>query len=108
MTQIERRSHLEQWFSVLEVVSKGSSGATRTLYKSNLRWKDLNAILDDLGDHGLIVWNWQMAYNKMNRTNLMITTRGREILAAYHDLKARVVPEEIEGLWLPTEGGISR
>jgi len=49
-----RRSRLEIYFDILEVISKGTTKPTRIMYKTNLSWITLKEMFSTLIDGGFI------------------------------------------------------
>ena len=50
-----RRSKLEIYFAILDVVKKGTHLPTRIMYDANLSWKTLTETLDSMVEQGLLV-----------------------------------------------------
>jgi len=49
-----KRSRLEIYYDVLEIVISGETKPTRIMYGSNLSWNNLNQILDNLIEQGFL------------------------------------------------------
>ena len=70
-----KRSKLELYLDILQVVKKGTCKPTRIMYKTNLSWKPLMRILNSLIEQGFIV-----AKDEMNHTFYEITEKGDNTL----------------------------
>jgi len=82
-----RRSRLEIYFDVLEVIDKGTNKPTRIMYETNLSWNSVCSVFDALIDSDFIrteKWKSSKRY--------YITEKGKNALS-YH-LKS------LEGLFI--------
>ena len=84
-----RRSRLEIYFDVLEVINRGTEKPTRIMYKTNLSWTSLHEIFDTLLDGSFL-----QVDEKLKVKRYHITEKGKQALS-YH-LKS------LEGLIEPT------
>lgn len=73
-----RRSRLEIYFDILEVIEGGTSKPTRIMYKTNLSWNTMHSIFETLIEGGFI-----REVEKNNSKRYDITDKGRRALA-YH------------------------
>ena len=73
-----RRSRLEIYFDVLEVIDKGTNKPTRIMYKTNLCWASLLNVFDTLINSDFI-----RAEKMKSSKRYYITEKGRNALS-YH------------------------
>ena len=73
-----RRSRLEIYFEILDVVNKGVEKPTRIMYKTNLSWITLNQMFDTLISGGFI-----SEINTKNAKRYHITEKGQNALSYY-------------------------
>ena len=83
-----RRSRLEMYFNILEIVGRGISKPTRIMYKSNLSWQTLQETFKTLINGGFIREELEK-----NTKRYYITERGRR--AIFYHMKS------IDGLVKP-------
>ena len=75
---LPRRSKLEIYFSVLEVIHRNTHKPTRIMYRANLSWVTLKDILDRLLAEGFI------RIEQKNRSKrYYLTDRGQDALSYY-------------------------
>ncbi|HIE18520.1 TPA: hypothetical protein EYP75_02210 [Candidatus Bathyarchaeota archaeon] len=82
-----RRSKPQIFEDVLRVVESGEYKPTRIMYKSNLSWRPLNKILNNMVNLGLIEEK-----NVKGHKYFFITQKGREFLELMDNLKRMLVP----------------
>ena len=75
---MERRSRLEIYFDILEVIQRGIDKPTRIMYKTNLSWATLQEQFETLIKGGFI--NEEL---KDNAKRYSVTEKGRGALS-YH------------------------
>ena len=75
---LARRSKLEIYFSVLEVIHRNTHKPTRIMYRANLSWVTLKDILDRLLAEGFV-----RVERKKSAKRYFLTDRGRDALS-YH------------------------
>mgnify|MGYP001122948071 CR=1 FL=1 len=73
-----RRSRLEIYFEVLEVIARGIDKPTRVMYKTNLSWNTLQDIFETLRNGSFI-----SEVENMGARRYYITEKGRNALN-YH------------------------
>ena len=73
-----RRSRLELYFDILQIIGSGVDKPTRIMYKSNSSWTVLHDILETLENGGFIK---EEIYKK--RLSYAITDKGKNALS-YH------------------------
>jgi len=86
-----RRSRLEIYFDVLEVIEKGTEKPTRIMYSTNLSWNTLNEILYVLISNGFIT-----VEEAEGSKRYCLTEKGTRALS-YHkrSLEGLVKPDSI-------------
>ncbi len=73
-----KRSRLEVYFDVLEVIDQGTTKPTRIMYKTNLCWTALYDVLNMLASREFIL------EEKLKKTKRYhITEKGRNALSYY-------------------------
>jgi predicted transcriptional regulator len=75
---MKRRSRLEIYFDILDVVTRGIDKPTQIMYKTNLSWATLQGIFDMLIQGGFIKEEIQK-----NAKRYQVTDKGRNALAYY-------------------------
>jgi predicted transcriptional regulator len=70
-----RRSRLEIYFDLLEVVERGVHKPTRIMYRTNLSWKTLREVISVLTSKGFI-----SEEEAKNSKRYRITEKGRNVL----------------------------
>ena len=73
-----RRSRLEIYFEILDVVYRGVDKPTRIMYKTNLSWITLHQIFDTLINGGFIGET-----DSKNSKRYYITEKGKGALSYY-------------------------
>ena len=73
-----RRSRLEIYFDILEVIERGIDKPTQIMYKTNLSWATLQEIFETLIKSGFIKEEM-----KRNSRRYEVTDKGRNALAYY-------------------------
>ena len=73
-----RRSRLEIYFDILEVIDRGITKPTQIMYKTNLSWVTLQDIFDALIKGGFI-----REELKKNAKRYEVTDKGRTALSYY-------------------------
>ena len=73
-----KRSKLQIYFDVLEVVEEGINKPTRIMYGTNLSWNTLNNVFD-------VLMNSKFLRKEKTKTSkrFFITTKGKKALAYY-------------------------
>lgn len=87
-----RRSRLEIYLDILQVVKKGIQKPTRIMYSTNLSWNPLQEILQSMIHQGLIEEK-----ETKNRKRYEITEKGNMALKYFNKTKELVLLEETEG-----------
>lgn len=77
-----RRSKMEVFFDVLDVVADGSYLPTHIMYKSNVSWDMLQETLGSLKSKGLLV-----EVMEDSRRGYRLTDKGFRVLNAFRGLK---------------------
>lgn len=86
-----KRSKLEVYLEVLQVVSKGESKPTRIMYKTNLSWVPLQEILEFLVSQDLLE-----EVELERRKEYFITEKGRQVLAYFKSMMELLPYETVE------------
>lgn len=73
-----RRSRLEIYFNVLEVIERGTNKPTRIMYRTNLSWITLHEIFESLINGGFLTEE-----KSKNSSRYYITEKGKRALS-YH------------------------
>ena len=86
-----RRSRLEIYFDILDVIDKGITKPTLIMYKTNLSWATLQDIFKTLVERGFIAEEM-----KKKSKRYQVTEKGRNALS-YHlkSLNELVEPKQI-------------
>jgi len=84
-----RRSRLEIYFDVLQIISEGTQKPTRIMYRTNLSWRPLQQAFESLLSQGFIE-------EKKTRTSKIYSTteKGESVLRYYRQAK-KVLPVEV-------------
>lgn len=85
-----KRSRLEIYLDVLEVIKRRIDKPTRIMYSANLSWKPLQEILTALVTNGLI-----LEEEIKNSKRYSITERGRQALNYFRKTKELVLAEQM-------------
>jgi len=75
-----KRSRLEIYLDVLQVIRKGTHKPTRIMYRTNLSWKPLMGVLDAMMGQDLIV-----AEKRGSHTVYEITEKGKNVLNYFRE-----------------------
>jgi len=86
-----RRSRLEIYYDVLQVISRGAHKPTRIMYRANLSWIPLQEILKSLLIQGFIE---EKRFKKSTRYE--ITTKGISVLNYYEKARELLTVEVLE------------
>lgn len=86
-----RRSKLEIYLDVLEVIRNGTSQPTRIMYGANLSWKPLKKVLGSLVSQGLIMEIESKDRDKRTKRSYRITKKGDSVLRYFSRVKELVV-----------------
>ena len=73
-----RRSRLEIYFDILEVIGKGTTKPTQIMYRTNLSWSVLQDMFETLTNGGFIIEE-----TKLNSKRYYVTDKGKSALT-YH------------------------
>jgi predicted transcriptional regulator len=73
-----RRSRLEIYFDILEVISRGTDKPTQIMYRTNLSWTVLQDMFETLASGGFI-----REEDKINSKRYYVTEKGKSALS-YH------------------------
>jgi predicted transcriptional regulator len=75
---MSKRSRLQIYFDVLEVVAEGTSKPTQIMYGTNLSWNTLNKVFE-------VLVNSKFLRKKKTNTSkkFYITTKGKQALSYY-------------------------
>ena len=92
-----RRSRLEIYFEILEVIDRGIDKPTRIMYKTNLSWKPLQKILDSMVAQGLIteIASEEDSGDKRTTKIYKITQKGENTIKYFSRAKELLPLEEI-------------
>ena len=87
-----KRNKTQMYIDVLRAVKDGLKKPTRIMYRSNLSWRPLKNILDELATLGLVerkTVNPQNGYRK--RAIYMITKKGAKIVQKANELENELI-----------------
>jgi len=73
-----RRSRLEIYFDILEVIDRGTSKPTQIMYRANLSWTILQDMFETLTNGGFVIEE-----TNKNSKRYHLTEKGRNALS-YH------------------------
>ncbi|MDQ1279177.1 MAG: 45 protein [Thermoproteota archaeon] len=73
-----RRSRLEIYFDILDVINRGIDKPTQIMYKTNLSWTVLQDMFETLANGGFI-----KEETKLNSKRYYVTDKGKSALS-YH------------------------
>lgn len=91
-----RRSKLEIYLNVLQIVKSGTEKPTRIMYAANLSWKPLQKILDGMTAQGLIKGvEAEDGDDKRTVRIYEITQKGENVLKYFVRAKELLPLEEI-------------
>lgn len=91
-----RRSKLEIYLNVLQIVKSGTEKPTRIMYAANLSWKPLQKILDSMTKQGLIEGvETEDGDDKRTTRVYEITQKGENVLRYFIRAKELLPLEEI-------------
>ena len=85
-----RRSRLEVYLDILEIILKGVSKPTHIMYKANLAWNPTMKYLDFLIGQGLI---YEEGYE--NSRKYKITEKGIQVIQYFRNIK-ELLSEEVK------------
>lgn len=77
-----KRSKLEIYLDILQIINKSERKPTRIMYEANLSWVPLQQIIKSMIAQGLIE---EMGASK--RKEYMITSRGKDVLKYFNGMK---------------------
>ncbi len=92
-----RRSKLELYLDVLNVIKDGTSKPTRIMYGANLSWKLVQGILSSLVTQGLID-EIDLSTSRDKRTNRIynVTKKGDSVIKYFNQAKKLIEVDEPE------------
>jgi predicted transcriptional regulator len=92
-----RRSKLELYLDVLDVIKEGTIKPTRIMYGANLSWKLVQDILSSLVTQGLID-ETDLSTSRDKRTNRVyhITQKGESVIKYFNQAKKLIEVDEPE------------
>ncbi len=90
-----RRSKLEIYIDVLQVIKEGTTKPTRIMYGANLSWKLLKGVLGSMVDQGLIE-EVDESGSRDKRTNRVyhVTAKGDSVVRYFAHAKGLI---EVDG-----------
>ncbi len=90
-----RRSKLEIYLDVLNVIKEGNTKPTRIMYGANLSWKLLQGILGSLVSQGLIE-ETDLSASRDKRTNRIyhVTKKGDSVIRYFDHAKGLIEVDE--------------
>ena len=90
-----RRSKLEIYLDVLNVIKEGTTKPTRIMYGANLSWKLLQDVLNSMVDQDLID-EIDMSTSSDKRTNSVyqVTTKGDSVVRYFDRAKGLMEVDE--------------
>lgn len=92
-----RRSKLEIYLDILNVIKEGNTKPTRIMYGANLSWKLLQGVLGSLVSQGLID-EVDLSRSRDKRTNRVyqVTKKGDNVIRYFNHAKELIVVDEPE------------
>ena len=92
-----RRSKLEIYLDVLNVIKDGNTKPTRIMYGANLSWKLLQGVLGSLVSQGLID-EVDLSRSRDKRTNRIyqVTKKGDNVIRYFNHAKELIAVDEPE------------
>lgn len=83
-----RRSQLDIYLDILNVIKNGEEKPTRIMYEANLSWKPLNNAISSLVDQGLLLeLDVSDSMDKRTKNIYKITKKGESLLQYFHHTK---------------------
>jgi len=96
-----RRSKLEIYVEVLQIIKTGTSKPTRIMYDANLSWDHLHRVLIPMMSQGLIDeidTTLERRRDKRTSRRYELTQKGENVLRYFRDTKAFGI-EDIKIAW---------
>ena len=96
-----RRSKLEIYVEVLQIIKTGTSKPTRIMYEANLSWDHLHRVLIPMMSQGLIDeidTTLERRRDKRTSRRYELTQKGENVLRYFRDTKAFGI-EDIKIAW---------
>ncbi len=96
-----RRSKLEIYVEVLQIIKTGTSKPTRIMYEANLSWDHLHRVLIPMMSQGLIDeidTTQERRRDKRTSRRYELTQKGENVLRYFRDTKAFGI-EDIKIAW---------
>jgi predicted transcriptional regulator len=88
---MSKRSRLQIYFDVLDVIAKGTSKPTQIMYGTNLSWNTLNKVFDVL-----ITSQFLRKENTKTSRRFYITDKGKQALSYYRrSIEELVIPSQM-------------
>ena len=84
------RSRIDIIANILQAANEGAK-KTHVMYRCNLSFRQLNAYLEFLVEMGFLETITMKTENKENAQLFRTTRKGRDLVEAYHNLKALLV-----------------
>jgi predicted transcriptional regulator len=84
------RSRIDIMANILQEANKGAK-KTHVMYRCNLSFRQLNAYLEFLVEMGFLETITMKTENKEDAQLFKTTRKGRDLVEAYHNLKALLV-----------------
>jgi len=89
----DRRSRLEVYVDILDLISNGEMIPTRIMYGANLSWKPLQYMLKELETHELIAECASDDWNNRTKKAYKVTDKGVKVLQYFNKAKKLVKME---------------
>ena len=90
MASMIRRSKLETYIDILNVIAEGVDRPTHIMYKSNVSWIALQQAFNNLMKQGFCIEE-----DDGNRRKYKLTNKGFSVLEYFAKVKSELLPEEI-------------
>jgi predicted transcriptional regulator len=96
-----RRSKLEIYIDILQIIKEGTSKPTRIMYGANLSWKLLQGVLDNMMNQGLID-EIDRSQSKDKRTSKIyeVTSKGDSVVKYFGRAK-QLIDVDVEDNFNP-------
>jgi len=95
---VERRSKLEIYLEVLQIIKNGTSKPTRIMYNANISWQPLMRVLGSMKGQGLVneidVTGQERKRDKRTSKLYEITMKGERVIRYFRGAKELGLDED--------------
>ena len=100
---MERRSKLETYLEVLQIIKSGTSKPTRIMYNANISWQPLMRVLGSMMDQELVreidVSATKRKRDKRTTRLYEITMKGEQVVRYFRGAKELGIDENLIHVW---------